>query len=414
MTTETQEAIACPHCGHPALEEFREFRLLHRVTSDCRPWPAGGRLCICPHCGIVQKIVDAAWRREVAEIYAGYAVYHQAEGAEQPVFDSSSGTPQPRSLRLLSALRDAVTLPRQGRMLDIGCGNGATLRAFGQLAPAWSLVGTELDDRCRRQVESLPQVEAFYTCPAEQVPGSFDVVTMIHVLEHIPAPGPFLRGLLPKLAGGGLLVLELPHHAANPCELLIADHCTHFTAASAAGLLESAGYEVLVAADDWIPKELSVVASVGSGQRAAGGEKAPRPSRPTLRVGARRCPRRGDTGCGENEEHQPPAATVRAALAWLAATAERARQLAAAGEIGLLGTSIAAAWLFAELEGAVRFFVDEDPGRVGKTYLERPVYDPSQVPQGSVVFIAQPPALAAAIARRLARPGVAYHLPPAP
>jgi SAM-dependent methyltransferase len=343
---------------------------------------------------MVQKIVDAAWRREVRDIYAGYAVYHQAEGAEQAVFEPSSGAALPRSLRLLSALRDAVTLPNQGRMLDIGCGNGATLRAFGRIAPAWSLVGTELDDRCRRQVEALQGVEALYTCPPDQVPGSFDAVTMIHVLEHIPAPRPFLAALLPKMAAGGLLVLELPHHAANPFELLIADHCTHFTAATAAGLLQSVGYDVLVAAEDWIPKELSIVARPGQGTRVR--DKAPR-----LRRGVR-----------GREGYQPPATTVAGALGWLAATAAAAKQLAARGDLGLLGTSIAAGWLFAELDGAVRFFVDEDPGRVGKTYLDRPVHHPSQVPERSAVFIPQPPALAEAISRRLARPGVVYHVPP--
>ena len=393
MDTETQEAKACPHCAHPALEGVREFRLLRRVTSDCRPWPAGGRLCVCGHCGIVQKIIVAASPRSPRDVCGLRGLSpggRRRAGRVRAVLGRRSA----RSLRLLGLLRDAVTLPHQGRMLDIGCGNGATLRAFGRIAPAWSLVGTELDDRCRRQVETLPGVEALYTCPPDQVPGSFDAVTMIHVLEHIPAPGPFLAALLPKMAAGGLLVLELPHYAANPFELLIADHCTHFTAATAAGLLQSVGYDVLVTAEDWIPKELSIVARAGQGTRARG--KAPR-----LRRGVK-----GREGC------QPPATTVAGALAWLAATAAAARQLAARGEIGLLGTSIAAGWLFAELDGAVRFFVDEDPSRVGKTYLDRPVYHPSQVPKGSVVFIPQPAALAAAISRRLARPGVVYHLPP--
>ena len=418
----------CLNCGRFALEELREFRLLRRVTSDCRPWSAGGRLCLCADCGTVQKLVDAAWRREVRDIYAGYAVYHQAEGAEQVVFEPSSGAALPRSLRLLHRLRNTVALPRDGRMLDIGCGNGATLRAFGQLVPQWSLVGTELDDRHRRQVECLPGVEALYTSPPEQVPGSFDVVTMIHVLEHIPAPGRFLAALLPKLLAGGLLVLELPHHVANPFELMIADHCTHFTAATAAGLLRSAGFEVLVEADDWVPKELSIVARApaslpgmsgqraGDGARRAGGNAqwAGSSGQRATGVAAERAAGPWPVVHGETSTaHQPAATTVRAALAWLAATAAAARQLAAHGDVGLLGTSIAAAWLFAELNGAVQFFVDEDRGRIGKTYLGRPVRHPSQVPEGSVVLVAQPPVLAEAICRRLATPGVAYRLPAA-
>ena len=35
----------------------------------------------------MQKLVDDAWNREVEELYAGYAIYDQAEGAEQAVFD---------------------------------------------------------------------------------------------------------------------------------------------------------------------------------------------------------------------------------------------------------------------------------------------------------------------------------------
>ena len=128
-------------------------------------------------------------------------------------------------------------------MLDVGCGNGAMLRAFSQAAPGWSLAGTELSDKYRRLVEGIPGVESLYTCPPAEVPGQFDLVSMIHVLEHIPRPAAFLARLLPKLVPGGLLVVELPHHVANPFELLIADHCTHFAAATAAAVLERPGWK---------------------------------------------------------------------------------------------------------------------------------------------------------------------------
>jgi SAM-dependent methyltransferase len=294
---------------------------------------------------------------------------------------------------LFHALRNAFALPGKARMLDIGCGNGATLRAFGQMQPEWSLVGTELGDRWRRDVERIEQVESLYTCPPGEVPGEFDVVTMIHVLEHIPGPKALLHTLHRKLVRGGLLVLELPHYAANPFELLIADHCTHFAAATAVALLESCGYEVLSVADDWVPKELTLVA--GSPARAH--EALPRRQRQPECHGAT----------------LPPRECVSQRLGWLADLAGAARQLAEAEEIGLFGTSIAATWLFGELPGAVRFFVDEDPSRVGKTHLGRPVRHPNDVPDGSHVLIPLPFVAAEAISRRLARQGVKYHLPPA-
>ncbi len=379
----------CHLCGAGGLLEFARFRAFRRITSDCRPWPAGGRLCGCTACGSVQKVVDEAWNREVDELYSGYAIYDQAAGAEQVVFDQASGAAASRSLRLLTALQAAIELPRTGRMLDIGCGNGAMLRAFGQAMPGWSLAGTELGDKYRDTIEGLPGVQRLYTCPPWEVPGEFDVATMIHVLEHIPRPEAYLRKLLAKLRPGGLLVLELPHHVANPFELLIADHCTHFAAETAAALLQRAGIEVLQTADDWVPKELSLVARrplAESDRPAAKGEGA-------ATTAWREC--------------------IAARIAWLAEISAAARRLAAQGEIGLFGTSIAGTWLFGELEGNVGFFVDEDPQRTGKRWHGRPIYPPRDIPAGSRVMIPLPSALAESIARRIARPDIEICLPPA-
>ena len=400
MTNHNVEQISlgpettCHLCGAAGLTEFVDFRRFRRITSDCRPWPAGGRLCGCPTCGSVQKLVDEAWNREVEELYAGYAIYDQAEGAEQAVFDPSSGEASSRSQRLLTALDGWKKLPAQGRMLDVGCGNGAMLRAFGKAKPGWSMAGTELSDKYRRLVEGIPGVESLYTCPPAEVPGQFDLVTMIHVLEHIPEPAAFLARLLPKLVPGGLLVVELPSHVANPFELLIADHCTHFAAATAAALLERSGLEVLSVAEDWVPKELTLVA-----RRPVA--DAPSGTLPT-------CQEHGLTG----RLATYPTLCLDQRIGWLGQISDRARKLASQHEIGLFGTSIAGTWLFAELDGAVGFFVDEDPHRIGRNWQGRPVYHPRQIPSGGCVLIPLPFALAEGISRRIARPDLEICLPP--
>jgi len=380
----------CQLCGAGGLVEFPDFRSLHRITSDCRPWPAGGRLCACPSCGGVQKLVDEVWQGEVEQLYAGYAIYDQAEGAEQAVFDPSSGEASSRSQRLLTALCEAFRLPAQGRMLDVGCGNGAMLRAFRKAAPGWSMAGTELSDKYRRLVESIPGVESLYTCPPGEVPGQFHLITMVHVLEHIPAPAAFLHRLLPKLVPGGLLVVELPHHVANPFELLIADHCTHFAAATSAALLEASGLEVLSVAENWVPKELTLVARKPVSPPPAG-TAAMRPA--ATDADWRAC--------------------VARRIDWLGQISAMARRLASQREIGLFGTSIAGTWLFTELEGSVSFFVDEDPNRVGRNWQGRPVYHPRQIPRESCLMIPLPATLAESISRRIARPDLEICLPPA-
>ena len=373
----------CGICGGGTLEELADYRVLRRVTSDCRAWPAGGTIGVCRACGAVQKPADAAFLAEIDDIYKSYTIYHQAAGAEQAVFEQASGLPASRSVRLLETFRDRAGLKPAGRMLDVGCGNGATIRAFGQVAPGWTKAGTEFDAKYRAEVESIPGTEPLHVGPVEAVPGTFDVITMIHVLEHIVDPVAVLRTLREKLAPGGLLLIEVPHHPANAFELLIADHRTHFTADSLTRALVAAGYEIVSVAEDWIPKELSVVA---------------RPA--TADVPA---PALGHASAARQR--------IAGSLAWLRHTADRLRTLAAGGPVGLFGTSIAVTWLAAEAGDAIAFFVDEDPNRAGRTYLGRPVHAPADVPQGSRVFIGLPPAVASGIATRLARPGIEFILP---
>jgi SAM-dependent methyltransferase len=383
MSETSLDEAACSICGEGTLEELGEYRGLRRVTSDCRPWPAGGRIGVCRSCGAVQNPATEAFLVDIDEIYRSYKIYHQAAGAEQAVFEQSSGLPASRSAKLLDTFRRCANLKAIGRMLDVGCGNGATIRAFGRMAPGWTKAGNEFDDKYRAEVEAIPNTESLHVGSVEDVSGTFDVITMVHVLEHIVDPVALLKTLHTKLSPEGLLLIEVPHHPANPFELLIADHRTHFTVDSLPRALVAAGFEIVSVAEDWIPKELSVVA-----RSARGRVTPPPPSHPAV----------------TRDE-------VARSISWLQRTADRLRDLSAAGPVGLFGTSIAGTWLVAEADEAVAFFVDEDPARAGRVYRGRPVRSPADVPTGSRVFVGLPPAFAAGICSRLARAGVQF-LPP--
>ena len=87
----------CHVCLKGRLRELSGYPLLTRVTSDCKPWPAGGRLGVCARCGSVQKYVDEQWQSEIAKIYSDYTIYFQAGGAEQAVFLGDAAAPVTRS-----------------------------------------------------------------------------------------------------------------------------------------------------------------------------------------------------------------------------------------------------------------------------------------------------------------------------
>ncbi len=349
------------------------FSRFHRVTSDCKPWPPGGILARCHACGLVQTLVTPQWRADANQIYADYTIYHQSGGVEQNVFDDRSGAGKPRSDRIIQALRGACALPARGRLLDIGCGNGSFLSAWSRAIPGWSLCGSEVSEKYKTRVEGIPGVEKLFTADVADIPGAFDVISLIHVLEHIASPAGLLERLRKKLKPDGLLLIEVPDCRQNCFMLLVADHCSHFSPALLAGVVATAGFEVLHASNTWVAKEVSVTA---------------RPIvSPTL----------------PDKVRLPPSDSSQVFHGWhrLEEILAKVEPLTASPNFGLFGTAIAATWLDAQTNRAARFFVDEDRNRVGRTHLGRPVLSPGALPPQALVFVALPQPLAGEVAERL-------------
>lgn len=375
--------IRCSICGTIAIDDLPLFHHLHRITSDCRPWPPGGRLGVCRSCNAVQKPADSGFLADTEAIYRSYSIYHQGGGAEQSVFQSTSGLSASRSAQLLDRFHRRVPLLRSGRFLDIGCGNGATLRAFGDLRPDWIKCGTEFDARHAGAIAEIPNTLPLHTGPLDDLPSVFDVITMVHVLEHLPDPVAWLASLRHAIAANGVLLIEVPYHAANPFDLVIADHRTHFTAVSLEDCLHRAGYDVMMLSTDWIPRELSAVAR----------------------------PANNEVPSSTPEDATAVRTRVSDALRWLRGAADSVNALGATGELGIFGTSIAGTWLASQAHTRIAFFVDEDSQRIGRVHLGRPVLAPQDVPQGSHVYVGLPTDLARAIGHRLARPGITFVTP---
>jgi len=384
--TNDERIGSCGVCVTGEVEEYTGYRTSARVTSDCRPWPNGGRLGICKACGLVQKPATGQFLAEIQDIYDSYEIYHQGDGAEQAVFQSMAGMPAARSKMLIDAFVHAIPLPARGRMLDVGCGNGATLRAFGARVPHWSLVGAELNDKHRSEIENIPGVESMHAGPIGKIRGTFDVITLIHTLEHIIDPMPWLAALASHLTPTGVLLVQVPCYLDNPFDLMVADHRSHFSPTTLKRVIENAGYEVTGATKNWISRELSITAS----------------------------PRRDSASCAvcSHVDTKSARTTLHNILRWLDQATAAARQAASAGPVGVFGTSIAAAWYFANNSEGISFFVDEDPNRIGRAYLGRPVLAPNDVPPGATVYIGLTPTVAEGVSQRIARPGIRCVLPP--
>ena len=376
----------CIVCGCAEFHDCFQSAELMAVTSDCKPWPQGGLIRVCFRCGHVQKAMDEQWRSAARRIYGKYDLYHQSGGVEQVLFGADPRGALTRSTQLLDRLQTRSRLPRRGRMLDVGCGNGAMLRSFAAMFPDWLLTGAEQNDRYRDEVSLIPGVQRFHSGSLGSLDETFDLIAVVHVLEHVPQPVQFLRQLASKLAPGGKLLIQVPDLSKNPFDLLVMDHSSHFVQETLVALARTTGYAVQEQAADWVSKELTLVLSAS----------------PT-------------TSQFESAANAQSIAVVDGSLAWLGLLVAQAHNLAAASHFGIFGTAIAGTWLGGVLRESVDFFVDEDQHRAGRPHLQRTVLLPAQVPAGSCVYLALPPELAYSVNTRLSAISnrVQYMLPPA-
>ena len=98
-----------------------------------------------------------------------------------------------------------------GRMLDLGCGDGIVLHLARQ--DGWQVHGVELfPEQVALVRDTLGlDVETSDIAGFRGAPGSWDVVILTHVLEHLADPVGALRKICELLAPGGIGVLEFPN-----------------------------------------------------------------------------------------------------------------------------------------------------------------------------------------------------------
>ena len=373
--------MKCHHC-HAETEKSARFDVLEAgVTSDCRPWKDEIRILVCPTCGAVQAPIDEEWRRSVQSIYRDYDTYAAAGGEEQKVTGADAEGMSARSRVIVEWLAFLRTVPASGEILDVGCGRGAFLREFGRQFPGWALSGTEFDDRNLGDLQSLPKWKHLQTARFQDLVGQYDVISMIHVLEHIEDPVACLAALRKRACSGALLLVQVPDWTENPFALAIADHATHFTSGVLQQVARKAGWDPVSPPNHIVPKELTLLA------RAA------------------------DIGGGSvGEVDEMADLRLKERLVWLRGVKHQAQQIRAGSDkFGIFGTAVAGSWLAGACNIKVDFFVDEDPNRIGGKHLGIPILSPSDAPLGANVFVGMAPAVSKRLAEKYSGAPARFH-----
>ena len=147
----------------------------------------------------------------VAESYINGSFY---EDAGRPFYlspEKLAGDYSPvRFTRELRLFREAC---RSGRVLDVGCSNGAFLYHLGQRFPGdYQLFGTDVSGPALDHAESKGIKTLRSDFLASDFPErDFDAITLWAVLEHVSEPARFVQQVVRLLRPGGVCIILVPN-----------------------------------------------------------------------------------------------------------------------------------------------------------------------------------------------------------
>lgn len=111
------------------------------------------------------------------------------------------------------------------KVLDFGCGSGGYIHNVKAIASYVAGVELENDKREYLLKEGIPCFESIDVLPDEK----YDVITLFHVLEHLPDPITILEKLKSHLEKDGKIIIEVPNADDALLSMYKSDDFANFT-----------------------------------------------------------------------------------------------------------------------------------------------------------------------------------------
>ena len=145
-----------------------------------------------------------------------------------------------------------------GQLLDIGCGTGDFLAH--QMSRGYLVTGVEPNLTARESAIAAHAIPVFPQIDLVPALEQFQVVTMWHVLEHVPEIRSTLKQVFARLADRGIFVIAVPdreswdakHYGPFWAAYDVPRHFWHFRQQDLFRLLKEHGFELVTTRRMWL------------------------------------------------------------------------------------------------------------------------------------------------------------------
>jgi 2-polyprenyl-3-methyl-5-hydroxy-6-metoxy-1,4-benzoquinol methylase len=232
----------CPLCSSDRISLYFKCtdHLLSKEEFD---------LCKCSACGFVftREYPDeqSIGRYYESDDYISHD--DRAKGFVNHVYLMARDVMLKRKRRIV----EHATCLEKGRILDIGCGTGyfaGTMKKSG-----WYVTGIEPNRKARDFGSSRFGIDVISPQQISELPsGSFDCVTMWHVLEHFQDPSGYAEEILRLLKPGAVCLAALPNCGSIDAEYYneswaaydVPRHLWHFAPETFRVFAEKTGFQI--------------------------------------------------------------------------------------------------------------------------------------------------------------------------
>lgn len=233
MNTNREDVLVCPICGGEALRKQLRLSTSNTIIYEC---------VRCKHrfAGIHEQTFE-----RIESLYSSeYYGFRDDPVFRQVIRDELKSTFSSR-------------IP-QGRILDVGCGNGIFLDEAKKLG--YEVLGIDLSTSAVQICKQRGVPVKFGDFTKVQFDGRFDFITMWDVIEHLTSPFIYVQRAYELLKHGGYLVIKTPNIGSLTIRvsfqprlaavlLQFPAHTQFFTRTSIQWLLDSTDFRTY----DWLP-----------------------------------------------------------------------------------------------------------------------------------------------------------------